>query len=294
MRPVFAPPETRPVRRGLLPIATALLLTASAGLAQAETGAATEKRLVLAAAASLQDSGLLDHLLPIFQQNTGIVVTVRAQPSGAALRLAREGKVDAVLLDDYDQELKAIEDGSCVDRRDIMYSDLVLVGPQSDPAGVEGMASIIDAAKLIASSQSLFVARGDDSHVAATERGMWDEAEVAVGSEATRAWYLVSGSEAGRSLGMAASRNAYTLADRASWLRFRNRGRLRVLVQDDPRLVVQFGAMAVNPARHPGIHAAAAKAFVEWLSSKDGQAAIVQFRLQDEVPYVPNYGERGG
>jgi tungstate transport system substrate-binding protein len=170
----------------------------------------------------------------------------------------------------------------------------VLVGPQGDPAGVEGMASLIDAAKLIASSQSLFVSRGDESHVTATERGMWDEAEVPVGGETTRSWYLVSGGDSRRSLTMAATRNAYTLTDRASWLRFRDRGRLRILVQDDPRMVVQFGVMAVNPARHPGVRAAAAKAFIEWLSSKDGQAAIVQFRLQDEVPFVPNYGERGG
>jgi tungstate transport system substrate-binding protein len=296
MRPVFVWPGARPGKRQrLLPIATALLLTtAGAAPAQAEAGAATDKRLTLAVAASLQDSGFLDHILPMFQQSTGIVVTVRAQPSGAALRLAREGKVDALLLDDYEQELKAIEDGSCVDRRDIMYSDLVLIGPRADPAGVEGMASIIDAAKLIATSQSAFIARGDDSSVAATERGMWEEAEVEVGSEATRSWYIASGGDMNRTLSMAASRNAYTLTDRPSWLRFRNRGRLQIMVQDDPRLVVQFGAMAVNPARHPGIHAAAAKALVEWLSSKDGQAAIVQFKLQDEVPYVPNYGERGG
>jgi tungstate transport system substrate-binding protein len=293
MRPVFALPATRPVRRGLLPIATALLLTA-AGAAPVQAEANSEKRLILAAAASLEESGLLDHLLPIFQQGTGIAVTVQAMPAGKALELARDGKVDAVLLDDYDQELKAVEDGSCVDRRDIMYSDLVLVGPQGDPAGVEGMASLIDAAKLIASSQSLFVSRGDESHVTATERGMWDEAEVPVGGETTRSWYLVSGGDSRRSLTMAATRNAYTLTDRASWLRFRDRGRLRILVQDDPRMVVQFGVMAVNPARHPGVRAAAAKAFIEWLSSKDGQAAIVQFRLQDEVPFVPNYGERGG
>lgn len=293
MRPIFALPAARPVRRGLLPIATALLLTA-AGATAAQAEAATEKRLVLAAATSLEESGLLDHLLPIFRQSTGIAVTVRAQSAGAALRLARDGQVDAVLLDDYDQEIKAVEDGSCVDRRDIMYSDLVLIGPQSDPAGVEGMASLIDAAKLIAVSQSLFVSRGDDSHVAATERSMWDEAEIPVGGEATRSWYLVSGGASKRSLTMAATRNAYTLADRASWLKLRDRGRLRVLVQDDPRMVVQFGAMAVNPARHPGVRAAAAKAFVEWLSSKDGQSAIMQFHLQDEVPFVPNYGERGG
>lgn len=296
MRPVIAWPGARPAkRRRLLPIATALLLSTSGWApAQAESGAAADKRLTLAVASSLQDSGLVDFILPLFQQSTGIVVTVRAQPAGAALRLARDGKVDALLLDDYEQELKAIEDGSCVDRRDIMYSDLVLIGPKVDPAGVEGMASIIDAAKLIASSQSLFIARGDDSYVAATERGMWEEAEVAVGSEATRSWYLVSGGDMNRTLGMAATRNGYTLTDRASWLRFRNRGRLQIVVQDDPRLVVQFGAMAVNPARFPAVQAAAAKAFVEWLSGKDGQAAILQFKLQDEVPYVPNYGERGG
>ena len=296
MRPVIAWPGARPGKRlRLLPIATALLLTTAGGApVEAESGAATDKRLTLAVAASLEDSGFLDHILPSFRQSTGIVVTVKAQPSGAALRLARDGKVDAVLLDDYEQELKAVEDGSCVDRRDIMYSDLVLIGPRVDPAGVEGMASIIDAAKLIASSRSLFVARGDDSNVAAIERGVWDEAEVAVGSEATRSWYLVSGGDMNRTLGMAATRNAYTVTDRPSWLRFRNRGRLQIMVQDDPRLVVQFGAMAVNPARYPTIHAAAAKAFIEWLSGKDGQAAILQFKLQDEVPYVPNYGERGG
>jgi tungstate transport system substrate-binding protein len=292
MRPVFALPAARPVRRGLLPIATALLLTAGIGSAQAE--AASEKRLNLAATSTLEESGLLDHLLPIFQRSTGITVTVQALPVGPALDLARAGKVDAVLLDDYDQEVKAVEDGNCVDRRDIMYSDLVLVGPRVDPAGVEGMASLIDAAKLIASSQSLFVARGDDSHVAATERDMWDEAEVTVGGAPTRSWYLLARGDARRSLIMAATRNAYTLTDRASWLKLRDHGRLRVLVQDDPRMIVQFGAMAVNPARHPGLHIAAAKSFVEWLSSKDGQAAILQFKLQDEVPFLPNYGERGG
>jgi tungstate transport system substrate-binding protein len=130
--------------------------------------------------------------------------------------------------------------------------------------------------------------------VAETERGVWDEAEFTVGGEATRAWYVVSGGDMSRTLGMAATRNGYTLTDRPSWLRFRNRGRLQILVQDDPRLVVQFGAMAVNPARFPGLHVAAAKAFIEWLSGKDGQAAILQFKLQDEIPYVPNYGERGG
>ncbi|MGE5147294.1 MAG: substrate-binding domain-containing protein [Candidatus Eiseniibacteriota bacterium] len=296
MRAVIARTETRPTRRRrLLPIATALLLTAVGGTsAQAETGGAADKRLTLAAAASLDDSGFLDYILPLFKQATGIVVTVRAQPSGPALQLARDGKVDAVLLDDYDQEMKAVEDGSCIDRRDIMYSDLVLIGPKVDPAGVQGMTSIVDAVRLIASSQSLFIARGDDSGIALTERSIWDEAQIAVGGEATRAWYLVSGGDMTRTLGMAATRNGYTLTDRPSWLRLRNRGRLDILVQDDPRLVVQFGAMAVNPAKHPTVHAAAAKAFVEWLSSKDGQDAILRFKLQDEVPYLPNYGERGG
>jgi tungstate transport system substrate-binding protein len=294
MRPVWAWPSMRP--RGhprLLSIATTLVLTlASPGVADAQSGAAGDKRLTLGAAAALADSGFLDHIVPIFQQSTGIAVTVRAYPSGEALRLAREGKVDALLLDDYDQEAKAIEDGTCIDRRDIMYSDLVLVGPRSDPAGVEGMASIIDAAKLIATSQSPFVARDGDSGVSITGRQMWDEAEIPVGSDATRSWYVVSGGDMARTLAMAMSRNAYALTDRPSWLRFRNRGRLQILVQDDPRLVVQYGAMAVNPARVQGIHAAAAKAFIEWLSGKDGQAAIIQFKLQDEVPYVPNYGER--
>ena len=210
------------------------------------------------------------------------------------MKLARDGKVDAVLLDNYEQEVKAVEDGDCIDRRDIMYSDLVLIGPKVDPAGIEGMNSAIDAAKLIASTQSLFIARSDDSTVAATERDIWEEAGVTVGGEATRSWYVVSSGDMSRTLGMAATRNGYTLTDRPSWLRFRNRGRLTILVQDDPRLVVQFGVMAVNPAKHPGVHAAAAKAFIEWLSSKDGQDAILQFKVQDEVPYLPNYGERGG
>ena len=293
MRPVGEMPDTRSgARRRLVSLAVALgLAVAGPGAAWAQPGAA-EKRLTLAAAAALQESGFLDHILPIFTKSTGIEVTVRAQPSDAALRLAREGKVDAVLADDYEAELKAVEDGACVDRRDIMYSDLVLVGPRTDPAAVEGMASIIDAAKEIATSQSLFVGRGDGSTVADTERRTWDEAEVTVGGETTRSWYVVSGGDMARTLAMAVSRNAYALADRPSWLRLRNRGRLQILVQDDPRLVIQYGAMAVNPARHPGVHAAAAKTFVEWLSGRDGQAAISQFKLQDELPYVPNFGER--
>lgn len=279
-------------RRRLFSLAAALALAvAGAGEAAAQSGAA-DKRLTLAAAASLEESGFLNHVLPMFTKSTGIEVIVRALPSGAALGLAREGKVDAVLGDDYEAELKAVEDGACVDRRDIMYSDLVLVGPRTDPAAVEGMASIIDAAKQIAMSQALFIARGDGSTVADTERLMWSEAEVAIGGDATRSWYITSGGDMARTLAMAVSRNAYTLTDRPSWLRLRHRGRLQILVQDDPRLVVQYGAMAVNSARHPGVHAAAAKAFVEWLSGRDGQAAIVQFKLQDEAPYVPNFGER--
>ena len=294
MRPVWAWPGARPVaRRDLCSIAVALALALSgAASAQTQAGAADDRRLVLAASSALEESGLLGHVLSIFQKSTGIDVTVRAQPAGAALKLARDGTVDAVLLDSYDDELKAVEDGVCVDRRDIMYTDLVLVGPRNDPAGVEGMASIIDAAKLIANSGSLFVARGDQSAVASTERDMWTEAGVTVGDATTRSWYIIANGDMVRMLSIAVARSAYALTDRPSWLRLRERGRLQILVQDDPRLVVQYGAMAVNPARHPGVHAAAAKTFVEWLSGKDGQAAIVQFKLQDEVPYVPNYGER--
>ncbi|HEX7007665.1 MAG TPA: substrate-binding domain-containing protein [Alphaproteobacteria bacterium] len=277
----------------LLSVAAALTL-AIPGAADAEApSGADDKRLSLGATTALQDTGFLDHILPVFTKSTGIAVAVQAQPPAAALHLAREGKVDAVLTDAYEQELEAVEDGSCVDRRDVMYSDLVLVGPRGDPAGVAGMVSIIDAAKQIATAQAPFVGRGDGSAVAATERQMWNEAEVPVGGDAAPPWYTVSQGDMAQTLALAASRNAYTLTDRPSWLRFRKRGRLQVLVQDDPRLVVQYGAMVVNPARHPGVHAVAAKSFVEWLSGKDGQAAIARFQLQDEVPYVPNYGERG-
>lgn len=266
-------------------LAAAVALSVAAFL---PSGAASQERfIVLASTTSTEQSGLFGHILPIFEAASGIAVRVVAQGTGQALRTARNGDADVVLVHDPASELAFVADGYGIERRLVMYNDFVIVGPEADPAGIAGMADAPAALARIAGSQSAFASRGDDSGTHKAEQRLWETAGVAVGREAAR-WYRETGSGMGPTLNVAAGMSAYTLSDRGTWLGFRNRGTLRILVEGDERLFNQYGVILVDPARHPHVKAAEARAFADWLVSPEGQNAIASFRIGGEQPFFPN------
>lgn len=252
------------------------------------SGAVSQERfIVLASTTSTEQSGLFGHILPIFEAASGITVRVVAQGTGQALRTARNGDADVVLVHDPASELAFVADGYGIERRLVMYNDFVIVGPEADPAGIAGMADAPAALARIAGSEAAFASRGDDSGTHKAEQRLWETAGVAVGPEAAR-WYRETGSGMGPTLNVAAGMSAYTLTDRGTWLSFRNRGTLRVLVEGDERLFNQYGVILVDPARHPHVKAAEARAFADWLVSPEGQEAISSFRIGGEQLFFPN------
>lgn len=266
-------------------LAAAVALSVAAFL---PSGAASQERfIVLASTTSTEQSGLFGHILPIFEAASGIAVRVVAQGTGQALRTARNGDADVVLVHDPASELAFVADGYGIERRLVMYNDFVIVGPEADPAGIAGMADAPAALARIAGSQSAFASRGDDSGTHKAEQRLWETAGVAVGREAAR-WYRETGSGMGPTLNVAAGMSAYTLTDRGTWLGFGNRGTLRILVEGDERLFNQYGVILVDPARHPHVKAAEARAFADWLVSPEGQNAIASFRIGGEQPFFPN------
>ncbi len=253
-----------------------LLLLAQMGLASAQ-----DKSLVLASTTSTEQSGLFAHLLPLFKRASGIDVRVVAVGTGQALALARRGDADALLVHDTEAELQLVKDGFALERKAVMYNDFVLVGPASDPVTVRG-SDITLALHRLRASDALFVSRGDKSGTHAMEQRLW----ALSGNAGTRpqAW-RDCGCGMGPALNMAAALSAHVLSDRATWLAFKNRADLEVLVQGDPRLFNPYGALVVNPARHPHVQHMRAQAFVDWLVSPAGQAAIAGFRIQGQQAF---------
>jgi tungstate transport system substrate-binding protein len=241
--------------------------------------------IVVASTTSTEQSGLFAHLLPAFTKASGIEVRVVAVGTGQALDLARRGDVDVVLVHDPAAEQKFLAEGFGAKRYPVMYNDFVVVGPKFDPAGVRGLGVVPAFAKLEA-AKAPFVSRGDNSGTNAAERRLWLEAGFA---EPKGDWYRETGSGMGPTLNIASGMNAYTLADRGTWLSFRNRGELVVLVQGDERLYNPYGVMLVNPAKHPQVKAAAGQAFIDWLISPAGQGAIAAYRIDGEQLFFPNY-----
>ncbi len=274
-------------------LAAALFLTspALAERKKAAPAAAVGKTLTLVVTGSLQESGFLQYLLPLFEKRRGIAVTIIAGSAGEALGRAQRGKADVVLVDDFEGEQRIVAAGHGAARSDVMYDDLVVVGPADDPAGIRGMASVIEALNLIATAEAPFVSRGDDSGVDRAERRFWDEAGIATGNDAS-GWYKITGADMRTTLGLAAAQDAYTITDRASWLDFKARRGLGVVVEGDPRLIHQYGIIPINPEKHAGIKFEAAIKFVEWLGSKTAQKAIGKFAIGGEAPYTPNFGQR--
>jgi tungstate transport system substrate-binding protein len=249
---------------------------------------AVEKFIILASTTSTQDSGLFNHILPIFKSKTGIQVRVVAQGSGQALLHAQKGDADVVLVHDKAAELKFVADGFGVARHDVMYNDFVLIGPKVDTANVATKKDVIEAFRAIAVRQASFVSRGDKSGTHSAELRYWAQANIAPEQYKSN-WYKETGSGMGPTLNIASGMNAYTFADRGTWLSFKNRGDLKILFDGDPKLFNQYGVMLVNPKKHPHVKKELGQQFIEWITSDQGQNAIASYKIDGQALFFPNY-----
>ncbi|MCG2643712.1 substrate-binding domain-containing protein [Bradyrhizobium sp. GCM10023182] len=256
------------------------------------TSSAEERGIVLASTTSTQESGLLDYLLPVVRDKIGIEVTVIARRSDEVLDGARRGEADVVLLHARPQEEKFVADGFATKRYDVMYNDFVLLGPKSDPAGVKGK-DIATALKAIEAKGAPFVTRGDRSGTHAAELALWIVAGIDIAS-AKGAWYRESGQGMTAALDAARTANAYMLADRASWISYRDRGDLDVIVEGDKRLLNQYGVMLVNPEKFPDVKKDLGQTFINWLISPEGQAAIAGYKVDGQQVFFPNADKSRG
>jgi tungstate transport system substrate-binding protein len=250
------------------------LLLASSGV-----GAADEKPFItLASTTSTRDSGLFEHILPRFEAQTGIAARVVAVGTGQAIELGRRGDADVLLVHDRKSEDAFVAEGFGLPRRDVMYNDYVLVGPDGDPAGVRGVAKAADALAKIAAAKAAFASRGDDSGTHKAELRLWQAAGVDP-QPASGTWYRETGSGMGATLGVAGELGAYVLTDRATWASFQNRRGLAVLVEGDLGLRNPYGVIVVNPQRHPHVQSELAGRFADWLTSNEGRSAIESFQV---------------
>ena len=259
-------------------LAAAALL---APLAQAQ-----DKFIVVSSTTSTEQSGLFAHLLPRFKQATGIDVRVVAVGTGQALDIGRRGDADVVFVHDPVAEEKFVAEGWSTERRPVMYNDFVLIGPKSDPAGTRGK-DIAAALKKLPAAGAAFISRGDKSGTHAAELRYWKTAGIDLAT-AKPAGYKECGCGMGPALNIASSTDAYVLADRGTWLNFKNRGELAILVEGDKRLFNQYGVMVVNPAKHPQVKRELAQAFADWVVAPAGQAAIADYRIGGEQLFFPN------
>ncbi|MCV3238880.1 substrate-binding domain-containing protein [Mesorhizobium sp. ZC-5] len=271
------------LNRRLFGAIAALALLATGGV----SALAQEKSIVVASTTSTQDSGLFDHILPLFEAKTKIGVKVVAQGTGQALDTGRRGDADVVFVHAKAQEEKFLEEGFGVKRFDVMYNDFVLIGPASDPAGVGGTADIATALAAIQTKEAPFVSRGDRSGTHSAELRLWKEAGVDISAK-KGPWYKEIGQGMGAALNTAAALNAYVLSDRATWLSFKNRGELDVAVEGDKRMFNQYGVMAVNPQKHPNVKSDLGQSFIDWLISPEGQQAIGEYKIDGQQLFFPN------
>jgi tungstate transport system substrate-binding protein len=249
---------------------------------------AQERSIVVASTTSTEQSGLFGYLLPIFTAKTGIRVNVVAVGTGQALDIGRRGDADVVFVHDRPAEDLYMAGGFGVQRFDVMYNDFVVIGPASDPAKIAGK-SVLDAFRKIAAAKALFISRGDRSGTNAAELRYWKDAGIEPAA-ALGGQYREIGQGMGPALNMASSDNAYVLADRGTWLSFKNRGALAILVEGDRRLFNQYGVMLVNPAKHPSVKVAEGQAFIDWLLSREGQSVIAGYKIGGEQLFFPNGG----
>jgi len=251
------------------------------------SAAAQSRFITVASTTSTEQSGLFKHLLPIFEKKTGIQVRVVALGTGQALDMGRRGDADVVFVHAKPLEEKFLAEGFGVKRQDVMYNDFVLIGPKADPARIGGGKDTLEAFRKIRAAQAPFVSRGDRSGTHFAELEIWKAAGIDI-AEDKGAWYRDTGQGMGPALNTAAGMNAYILADRGTWLSFKNRGELAILVQGDKRLFNQYGIMLVNPAKHPSVKKELGQAFIDWVVSPEGQNTIASYRIGGEQLFFPN------
>ncbi|MDB5570089.1 MAG: sulfate transporter [Hyphomicrobiales bacterium] len=253
---------------------------------------AQQRSITVASTTSTMDSGLFEHLLPLFKARTGVDVRVLSQGTGQALDTGRRGDADVVFVHAREAEEKFVAEGFGLRRRPVMYNDFVLIGPKADPAGVAGGKDIAAALNALVGKQAPFVSRGDRSGTHQAELALWRAAGVDL-TAARGAWYREIGQGMGAALNTAGAMGAYVLADRGTWLSFRNKGDLAILVEGDRRMFNQYGVMLVNPARHAHVRQADGQAFIDWLTSPDGQAAIAAYKVGGQQLFFPNATDPG-
>jgi tungstate transport system substrate-binding protein len=250
------------------------------------TAEAQQKFITVASTTSTEQSGLFKHLLPAFEKKTGIQVRVVALGTGQAIDLGKRGDADVAFVHDKEAEEKMVAEGWFVDRREVMYNDFIVVGPKSDPARAKGR-DVVAAVKKIVQAKAPFASRGDNSGTHSAELRVWKEAGIDP-LQGKGSWYRETGSGMGPTLNTASGMNAYALADRGTWLSFKNRGNLAILVEGDKRLFNQYGVMLVNPEKHPSVKIAEGITFINWVTSPEGQKTIADYKIDGEQLFFPN------
>ena len=264
-----------------------LLIAVAAAVVFAATAVAQDKSILVASTTSTQDSGLFGHLLPLFKSKTGIDVRVVAQGTGQAIDTGRRGDADVVFVHARLAEEKFLAEGFGVKRYPVMYNDFILVGPQRDPAGIKGSKDIVAALKALKDKGVPFISRGDKSGTHQAELKLWSIAGIDIAKD-KGPWYREIGQGMGAALNSASASNAYVLADRATWLSFKNKGDLVIAVEGDKRLFNQYGVILVNPAKHPSVKKELGQQFIDWLVSPEGQKAIADYNVNGEQLFYPN------
>jgi len=277
------------MRRRNLPI---LVVAAVCIMGSTLSTLAADRFITVASTTSTENSGLFQYLLPLFRHDTGIEARVVAVGTGQAIALAQRGDADVLLVHHKPSEEQFVAEGFGVTRHDVMYNDFVLVGPQAAPAGIKGITDVAAALAQIAARHAVFVSRGDDSGTYKLELSLWQTTGVNM-TAASGTWYRETGAGMGGTLNIASGLEAYTLTDRGTWISFKNRGKLAILVEGDPRLFNQYGVILVNPAKHKHVKAKDGQAFIDWLLSDRGQQAIAAFRIEGERAFFPNARKSG-
>jgi len=264
-----------------------LSVALAAGILVSPASFAAEDSIILQSTTSTANSGLYDHILPLFEEETGIRVNVVAVGTGQAIKNARNGDGDVLLVHAKSAEEQFVADGYGVERFDVMYNDFIIVGPPDDPAGIAGSEDAEVALARIAGAELPFASRGDNSGTHKKEMALWKEAGVDP-TAASGTWYRETGSGMGATLNAAVGMSAYTMTDRGTWISFKNKGDHEILVEGDPNLFNQYGVILVNPEKHPKVNAEAGQAFIDWILSDEGQAAIAGYRLDGQQLFFPN------
>jgi tungstate transport system substrate-binding protein len=248
---------------------------------------AQDKSIVVASTTSTQDSGLFEYLLPLFKAKTGITVKVIAQGTGQALDTGRRGDADVVFVHANSAEEKFLADGQSLKRYPVMYNDFVLIGPKSDPAGIKGVKDVAESFKTIKAKQAAFISRGDRSGTNIAELQLWKDSGIDIEKE-KGPWYKAIGQGMGAALNTAGASDAYVLSDRGTWIHFKNKGDLQILVEGDKRMFNQYGVMLVNPAKHPDVKKELGQQFIDYLISPEGQKDIAGYKINGQQLFFPN------